>query len=99
MAMDGLSRDTAIIAKASEEVMVMAMIIAARRVGSVLISNTNFMLRSCGKGGNCVKNCKECAGEGVLEQEEGTRDNEANKVTATASPWFLGVGKNLVVRK
>jgi hypothetical protein len=91
--MDRLSRDTSIIAKAPKEVMAMAMIIAARRVGSVLISNANFMPRSCGKGGNCVKNCKECAGEGALEQEEGTKDNAANKVTATASPWFLGMGK------
>ncbi len=31
----------------------------------------------------------------ALEQEEGTRGNAANKVTATASPWFVGVGKNL----
>jgi hypothetical protein len=31
--------------------------------------------------------------------EEGTRDNAANKVRAKASPWFVGVGKNLVVRK
>jgi hypothetical protein len=32
-------------------------------------------------------------------KEEGTRDNVANKVRATASLWFVGVGKNLVVRK
>ncbi len=35
----------------------------------------------------------------MLVQEEGTRDNATNKVTAAASPWFLGVGKNLVVSK
>jgi hypothetical protein len=99
MVMDGLSRETMIVAKAPKEVMRTAMIIAARRVGSVLISNANFMPRICSEGGNCVKKCKECAGEGPLEQEEGTRDNAADKVTATASPWFLGAGKNLVVRK
>ncbi len=96
--MDGLSRDTAIIAKAPEEVMVTAMIIAARGVGSVLISNANFMPRICGEGGNCIKNRGECAGEGALKQEEGTRDNAADKVTATASPWFFGASKNLVER-
>ncbi len=99
MATDGLSRDTVIVAKAPEEVMATAMIIVMHRVGSVLISNANFMPRICGEGGNWVKNCEECAGEGALEQEEGTRDNAANEVTATASPWFLGAGKNLVVRK
>jgi hypothetical protein len=92
MATDGLFRDTAIVAKAPKEVMAMAMIIATRRVGSVLISNANFTPRICGKGGNCVKNCKKCAGEGSLKQEEGTRENAADEVTATASPWFLGVG-------
>jgi hypothetical protein len=97
--MDGLSRDTAIVAKALEEVMAMAMIIATCRVGSVLILNANFMPRICGEGGNCIKNCKECAGEGVLEREEERRDNAAGEVTATASQWFLGAGKNLVVRK
>ncbi len=35
----------------------------------------------------------------ALVCEKGTRDNAAKKVTVTASPWFLGVGKNLVVRK
>jgi hypothetical protein len=52
-----------------------------------------------GKGGNCIKNCKECAGEGRLckRREPGTM--QQTKVTSTASPWFLGVGKNLVVRK
>ncbi len=75
MATDGLSRDTAIVAKAPEEVMATAMIIAAHRVGSVLFSNANFMPRICCERGNCVKNCEECAGEGALKQDEGTRDN------------------------
>ncbi len=35
----------------------------------------------------------------MLVLEEGTRDNAADEVTAAASPWFLGVGKNLVVNK
>jgi hypothetical protein len=32
-------------------------------------------------------------------REEGTRDNAADEVRATASPWFVGVGENLVMRK
>ncbi len=48
----GLSRDTAIEAKAPEEAEVTAMMIAAWSVGSVLISKTNFMPKNFGKGGN-----------------------------------------------
>ncbi len=51
MATDGLARETAIVAKAPEEVTMMAMITAACRVGSVFISNANFMPRCCGKKG------------------------------------------------
>ncbi len=43
MATVGLSRDTAIEAKAMEEAKVTAMMTAAWSVGSVLISNANFM--------------------------------------------------------
>jgi hypothetical protein len=57
------------------------------------------MPKNCGKGGNCIKNCKECAGEGrsCKRREPGAMQPE--KVTAAALPWFLGEGKNLVVRK
>ncbi len=41
----------------------MVMMTAPWRVGSVLISNANSMPKKCGKGGNCIKNCKECAEE------------------------------------
>jgi len=51
MATDGLSRDTAIVAKAPEEAKVTAMTMAAWRVGSVLISNANFMPQNSGKRG------------------------------------------------
>ena len=63
MATVGLSRDTAIVAKALEEAKVTAMITAAWSVGSVLISNANFIPKNSGKGGNGVEKCKECAGE------------------------------------
>jgi hypothetical protein len=94
MAMEGLSRDTATVVKAPEEAKVMAMMTAAWRVGSVLISNTNFMPKNCGEGGNCINFFLKS----VLEKST-TRDNAANEFTTAASPWFLGVGKNLVVRK
>jgi hypothetical protein len=55
MVTEGLSRDTTTKAKASEEAKVMAMMTAAWRVGSVLISNANFMPKNCGKGGYCIK--------------------------------------------
>ena len=63
MATDGLSRYTAIVAKAPEEAEVTAMTMAAWRVGSVLISNANFMPKIQEKGGNGVEKCEECAGE------------------------------------
>ena len=63
MATVGLSRDTAIEAKAPEEAKVTAMMIAAWSVGSVLISKTNFMPKNLETGGNRVKNRKECAGK------------------------------------
>jgi hypothetical protein len=50
MATVGLSRDTAIEAKAPEEAKVTAMMIAAWSVGSVLISKTNFMPKNLEKG-------------------------------------------------
>ena len=59
MATDGLSRDTAIVAKAAEEAKVTAMTMAAWRVGSVLISNANFMPQNSGKMGEMAsKNAK-----------------------------------------
>ena len=71
MATVGLSRDTAIEAKAPEAAKVTAMMTAAWSVGSVLISNANFMPQHSGKGGECVKNRKECAGEvGSRERKE-----------------------------
>ena len=35
----------------------------------------------------------------ALTQEGGTRDNVKTEIMAAASPWFIGVGKHLVVRK
>ncbi len=99
MATGGQSRETTIIANASEEVNATMMTTAAWRVGSVSISNANFMPGACGKGGNSIKNCNECAGEGCLCKRRETGTMQPAIVTATASPWFLGVGKNLVVRK
>ncbi len=96
--MDGLARETAIVAKALEEVTTTAMTTAAWKVGSVFISNTNFMPRCCSKGGNWVENCAECASEGRLCERREPGKMQPAKVTATASPWFLGEGKNLVVR-
>jgi hypothetical protein len=61
--------------------------------------NANFMPKNCGKGGNCIKNCKECAEEGRSCERREPGVMQPAKVTATASPWFLGEGKNLVVRK
>jgi hypothetical protein len=97
--MDGLARETVIVAKASEEVTMIAMTTAAWRAGSVLILNANFMPRCCGKGQNYVKKCKECAGEGhsCKRREPGTM--QQRKVAAMTSSWFLGVVKNLVMRK
>jgi hypothetical protein len=63
MATVGLSRDTAIEARAPEEAKVTAMMTAAWRVGSVFILNANFMPKILEKGGNCVEKRKECAGE------------------------------------
>ncbi len=63
MATVGLSSDTTIEAKAPEEAKVMAMMTAVWSVGSVLISDVNFMPQNSGIGGECVKNCKECAGK------------------------------------
>jgi len=61
MATVGLSRDTAIEAKAPEEAKVTAMMIAAWSVGSVLISKANFMPQKFGKGGkSCQKSQRVC---------------------------------------
>ncbi len=49
MATVGLSRDTAIVAKAPEEAKVTVIMTAAWSVGSVLISNANFMPKNLGK--------------------------------------------------
>jgi hypothetical protein len=62
MATDGLSRETAIIAKAPEEVIMTAKRTAMWSVGSVLISKYYFMPGTCSKGGNSFKNCEKCAG-------------------------------------
>jgi hypothetical protein len=87
------------VARAPEEAKVTAMMTAAWRVGSGLILKANFMPQKFRKRVKLRQNCKECAGEVCYVQEEGTRDNATNKNTAMASPWFVGVGKNLVVRK
>jgi hypothetical protein len=83
MATGGLSRETAIVVKAPEEVKATTMMAAAWRVGLGLI----------------LKKCKECAGEGRLFKRRKTGTMQPAKVTATASPWFGGVDKNLAVRK
>jgi hypothetical protein len=57
------------------------------------------MPKTCGKGGNCVENCKECAREGRLCERREPGVMQPAKVTAMASPWFLGEGENLMVRK
>jgi hypothetical protein len=64
MATVGLLRDTAIKARAPEEAKVTAMMTAAWRVGSVLISNANFMPKKFWKRGEIAsKKRKECAGK------------------------------------
>ena len=45
------------------------------------------------------KNAKSVLVKYARAKKEGTRDNAAGEATAAASPWFLGVGENLVVRK
>jgi hypothetical protein len=52
--MDGLARETAIVARALEEVTMTAMTTAMWRAGSVFISDANFMPKNCGKGGNYI---------------------------------------------
>ena len=80
MATVGLSRDTAIEAKAPEEAKVMSMMTAARSVGSVLKSNANFMPQNSGKGGEYVKNRKECAGEARLHERKEPGTMQMTKV-------------------
>ncbi len=99
MATDGLAREIAIMAKAPEEVTTTAMTTAAWRVGSVFILNANFMPRCCGKGGKCLKYCKECANEERSCKRRVPGTMQLVKVRAMASPCFLGEEKNLVVRK
>jgi hypothetical protein len=95
-----LSRETAIMAKAIEEVTTIAMISAATwRVGSVLIAEVYFMSGACIEGGNSITNCEECAGKMHLCERRKPGTMPPTKVTATGSPLFLVVGKNLVVRK
>ncbi len=94
-----MARETAIVARALEEVTMTAMRTAVWRAGSVFISNANFMPKNCGKGGNCINNRKKCAGVGRLCERREPGVMQPAKVTATASPWFLGEGENLVVRK
>ncbi len=92
MATDGLARKTAIVTRALEEVTMTVMTTAVWRAGSVFISNTNFMLKNCSKGGNCIKNCKECAGEGRSCKRREPGVMQLAKVMAMALPWFLGEG-------
>jgi hypothetical protein len=82
-----------------EQVNATTITIAAWRVGSVLISNANCRPGECGKGGNHVKKYEECDGEGrsCKRKERGTM--QLTKVAPMASAYFVGVGKNLVVRK
>jgi hypothetical protein len=64
MATVGLSRDTAIVANVPEEAKVTVMMTAVWSVvGSVLISNANFMPKNREKGENGITKCKEGAGE------------------------------------
>ena len=61
MATVGLSRDTAIEAKAPEEAKVTAMMIAAWSVGSVFDFEDEFHAQKFGKGGkSCQKSQRVC---------------------------------------
>jgi hypothetical protein len=79
MAMGGLSRETAIVAKAPEEVKATAMTTAAWRVGLVLILNANFMPKACGKGGKRRQKSQKVCWRRALVQEKGNRDNGAGE--------------------
>jgi hypothetical protein len=61
MAMEWESRETAIMAKAPEEVTMMEMTTAAYKVGTVLMSKMYFMPAQDGEGGKNPKNMKKCA--------------------------------------
>jgi hypothetical protein len=92
MAMSRLSKETMIIAKAPEEVNPTMMTTAMWRVGSVLILNTNFMPGACSEGGNHIKKCEVCAGEGRLCKRIELGTMQPAKVMAMAFPWFVCVG-------
>jgi hypothetical protein len=81
-----------------EEAKVTVMIMAARRVGSVLISNAIFIPKNW-KRGKLHEKLERVCWLSMLLGEEGTRDNAVDKAMAAAFPWFLGEGENLVVRK
>ncbi len=61
MATEGDSRETAIVAKAPEEVTTRDMTTATCKVGSVLISKMYFMPAQDGKGQKNPKIVKNCA--------------------------------------
>jgi hypothetical protein len=99
MVVEGESGGTAIAAKALEEVTTMEMTTAVCKVDSVLILKMYFMPMQDGKGANKSKNCEKLCLKRACTREERTRVNGDGGVLASSSPWSVGVGKNLVVRK
>ncbi len=67
--------------------------------GLGLKMNVNSCAEHAAKGKKLSKNCKECAGEGCSCNRRETGTMQPAKVMAMASPWFVGVGENLVARK
>ena len=89
MATVGLSRDTAIVAKAPEEETVTATMTAAWSVGSVLISNANFMPQNSEKGEMASKNVKS-----VLEKYARARGRNQGQCCGRS----YGSGISMVLR-
>ena len=77
------------------------MMMLACVTGSVLISKTSFM---CRRGSDDGRNVKKGRGGGSKEsvgeaRMRGRNQGQWRRLTATASPWFLVKGENLVVRE
>jgi hypothetical protein len=64
--MDGLARETAIVARNPEEMTTTPMITTVWRAGPVFILNANFMPKNCGNRGNCIKIAKSVLEKGAL---------------------------------
>ena len=79
----------AIVAREPEEKAMTATMMDACVTGSVFISKANFSGRASGKGGD---------GRSLRERKE-LWTKTTTDVRAADSPWFIGVGENIVVRK